>query len=106
MICKTALTAIDHNVNCDRLQGKTASGALKFDLVTHRDGAKYFVRPVKEEKDMSWLDSIASVALQALEFKKIPLAELPLGETMKTRKKSATKPDKSTAISLHQTRMQ
>ena len=79
MLCKNALAAIDHNMNTDRaqvysylsslrvndiLQGRTAYGVLQFDLVTSRDGAKYYVKPKKEAKDMTWKDSIASVALK------------------------------------------
>ena len=43
--------------------------------------------------------------LQAVEERKKPAVELPLGETMKTKKKDAVKPDKGTAIAKHQTRM-
>ena len=35
-----------------------------FDLVTNRSGSHFYVKPVKESKDMSWLDSIASVCLK------------------------------------------
>ena len=45
------------------MQGKTASGVLQFDLVTNRDGSKYYVKPKPVPKDMSWRDSIASVSL-------------------------------------------
>ena len=41
-------------------QGKTMSGALKFDLVTNRDGKKYYVKP---RPALSWKDSIASSTL-------------------------------------------
>ena len=94
---------------------------LQFDLVTGRDGSKYYVKPKPEPKDMSWKDSIVSVTLkvgithgsfftvkiilQAFVERKIPASRLPLGEEMKTRKKSAVKPDKCTAINQHQTRM-
>ena len=37
---------------------------LQFDLVTNRDGSKYFVKPRKVEKDDSWKDAIASVVMQ------------------------------------------
>ena len=90
-------------------------------MLTNRSGAKYFVKPVMEPKDRSWLDSIASMTLkvgkkkqakfcsiyllQAVEERKKPAVELPLGETMKTKKKDAVKPDKGTAIAKHQTRM-
>jgi len=105
MLCKNALAAIDHNMNTDRAQGKTAAGVLQFDLVTGRDGSKYYVKPKPEPKDMSWKDSIVSVTLKAFVERKIPASRLPLGEEMKTRKKSAVKPDKCTAINQHQTRM-
>ena len=92
MLCKNALTAIDHTINSTRntniypslhwlhksywakysnivkyfnlLQGKTKAGALQFDLVTNRDGAKYYIKPRPSPKDMSWKDSIASATLQ------------------------------------------
>ena len=70
---------------------------------------------------MSWKDSVVSVTLkvgithgslfpvkmifQAFVERKIPASKLPLGEEMKTRKKSAVKPDKCAAIDRHQTRM-
>ena len=37
---------------------------LQFDLVTNRDGSKYFVKPKPVAKDMSWKDSIVSVTLK------------------------------------------
>ena len=46
------------------IKGRTASGVLQFDLVTHRDGAKYYIKPKSVAKDMTWKDSIASVTLQ------------------------------------------
>ena len=46
------------------VQGKTRSGALQFDLVTNRDGSKYYVKPKPVQKDMSWKDSVASATLQ------------------------------------------
>ena len=79
MLTKAALAAIDNNMNTDRAQvlviaympdynmnyqGCTASGVLQFDLVTNRDGSKYFVKPRKVEKDDSWKDAIASVVMQ------------------------------------------
>ena len=85
MLTKAALAAIDNNVNSDRSQVSivslvcqiisidyflsqscTASGALQFDLVTNRDGSKFFVKPVKVEKDSSWKDAIASVVMQVV----------------------------------------
>jgi len=105
MLCKNALTAIDHNRNCNRSQGKTRSGALQFDLVTNRQGSKYYIKPKTAPKDMSWKDSIASVTLQAYELRALPTSSLPLASYLKTRTKTAVRPDKDTAISKHQTRM-
>ena len=89
--------------------------------MTGRDGSKYYVKPKPVPKDMSWKDSVVSVTLkvgithgslfpvkmifQAFVERKIPASKLPLGEEMKTRKKSAVKPDKCAAIDRHQTRM-
>ena len=69
---------------------------------------------------MSWKDSIASATLQvniigfiwkititdqAIEKRQVPVSSLPLRSEMKTRLKTAEKPDKATAIEKHQTRM-
>eukprot|EP00092_Neocalanus_flemingeri_P106764 GFUD01136999.1.p1 GENE.GFUD01136999.1~~GFUD01136999.1.p1 ORF type:complete len:109 (+),score=23.50 GFUD01136999.1:109-435(+) len=105
MLCKNALTAIDHNMNTDRAQGKTSSGIPQFDLVSNRDGSKFFVKPILAQKDMSWRDAIASAALQAYQERKVPAFQLPIGSELKTRGKKVEKPDKDTAISKHQTRM-
>ena len=37
--------------------------------------------------------------------RKVPACRLPLGEDMKTRTKTAVRPDKTVAIERHQTRM-
>ena len=43
--------------------------------------------------------------LQAVVERKVPIVELPIGDTLKTKKKVAVKPDKPVAIAKHQTRM-
>ena len=48
---------------------------------------------------------IAFVFLQAVVERKVPTVELPTGDTLKTKKKVAVKPDKPVAIAKHQTRM-
>ena len=96
---------------------------LQFDLVTNRDGSKYFVKPRKVEKDDSWKDAIASVVMQvdqdtliiiSLDHKfilkvfhdrKVPPNVLPLNPELMVRVKPAARPDKSDAIAKHQTRM-
>ena len=50
----------------DLLQGKTKAGVLQFDLLTNRDGAKYYIKPRPSPKDMSWKDSIVSATLQVI----------------------------------------
>jgi hypothetical protein len=103
------------------VQGKTKSGALQFDLVTNRNGKKYYVKPRPALKDISWKDSIASSTLQVRFFKllivvlnilsqafaerALPDSSLPLGCELKTRKKTAEKPEKTAAIANHQSRM-
>ena len=103
------------------VQGKTKSGALQFDLVTNRNGKKYYVKPRAALKDISWKDSIASSTLQvrfcklwivvwnilsqAFAERALPDSSLPLGCELKTRKKTAEKPEKNAAIANHQSRM-
>ena len=141
MLCKAALTAIDNNINTNRLQvchimnlgfldfvfslfkGRTASGILQFDLITNRDGAKYYVRPRMEEKDFSWKDALMSIVLQfrknniyfplisflfifqAFHDRKMLPNLLPLAPELKQRKKTAVRPDKAEAVARHQSRM-
>ena len=105
-----------------KFQGRTASGVLEFDLVTNRDGSKYFIKPRMEAKDSSWKDAIASVVLQVFlrsrkftntfirlfqvfHDRKVPPNVLPLNPELKTRNKPASKPEKSEAVARHQTRM-
>ena len=45
------------------------------------------------------------IIFQAFDEKKVPTVELPLGQIMKTRKKTACKPDKASAIAKQQSRM-
>ena len=103
------------------IQGKTKSGALQFDLVTNIDGKKYYVKPRAAPKDISWRDSIASSTLQvrfcklfivvfnivsqAFAERTLPDSTLPLGSDLKTRKKTAEKPEKTAAVTNHQSRM-
>ena len=103
------------------VQGKTKSGALQFDLVTNRNGKKYYVKPRAALKDISWKDSIASSTLQvrfckllivvwnissqAFAERALPDSSLPLGCELKTRKKTAEKPEKTAAKANHQSRM-
>ena len=45
-------------------QAKTAEGELRFDLVTSRHGKKYFAKPVKVDKDYSWMEVAAKYIIK------------------------------------------
>ena len=76
-----------------------------------------------EPKDYSWKDSIASIVLQVIQGdfssskrlfrvlqafheRKVPPNLLPLAPELKQRKKTAARPEKSVAVSRHQSRLQ
>ena len=45
-------------------QSKTAEGELRFDLVTSRHGKKYLAKPVKVNKDYSWMEVAAKYIIK------------------------------------------
>ena len=66
MIVKAALTAIDHNVNVERVQALTQKGVPRFKLETDHGGTKWFTKVVKAPKDTNWKDEIVSFVLKVL----------------------------------------
>ena len=104
MMVRTALTALDHNANTDRVQGTTREGQKKFELITHRDGKKWFIRKVMDKKSTDWRDSIASFVLQCVGERQRPCANVPIAGQEHIIRSKAAKPDKEAAIAAHQTR--
>lgn len=104
MFVRGALSAIDHNANIDREQKKTASGQLVFDLIKKRHGKKYIIKVVKESKEYSWRDILASWTIECVRTGTRPQVEIPLGEEMDSHAAEIVKPDKASAILHHQSR--
>ena len=44
----------------------TKRGGLAYDLVSNRAGTKWFVKPLKEEKDNSWRDAIVKLVIEVV----------------------------------------
>ena len=64
MFVRSALAAIDHNLNTGREQKTTAQGTLCFDLVKTRHAKKYQVKAVKVAKDTFWRNGLASLTVK------------------------------------------
>ena len=64
MLIRCALAAIDHNSNTDREQATTSGGLPRFDFVKQKHGKKHQVRAIKEAKDTSWRQCMASLLLK------------------------------------------
>ena len=64
MFTRAALAAIDYNCNLDRQQARNKDGTLQYDLACNRAGKKWFVKPRKAPKDVSFRDTIARQILE------------------------------------------
>ena len=104
MLCRGALAALDHNGNVGRSQKVTIAGERQYDLMKKRYGKKYFIKAVKEEKDFSFRDELASLVLTCIKNGTRPSIEIPVGREMPSVLKSIEKPDKMEAILKHQSR--
>ena len=119
MFVRSALAAIDHNLNTGREQKTTAQGTLCFDLVKTRHAKKYQVKAVKVAKDTSWRNGLASLTVKVykslwlnalifqIQFARTgtkPSVSIPLGEDLPRVRKQIEKPDKLEAIRSHQSR--
>ena len=100
-----ALTNLTHNTNVKRSNAKTADGRPRFDLVCSRDGKRWYIRMVKEEKDSRWMDGICEFVVECVDRQMIPKVEIPVGSEVTRVRSRSEKPDKSEAFAKHQTRM-
>jgi hypothetical protein len=122
MIVKAALTAIDHNINVERLQALTQKGVPRFKLETDRGGTKWFIKVVKAPKDTDWKDEIVSFVLRVLiwlilcqnvfcfKFQCVetdcrPDVRIPVGNVPRPKNQAhVERPTKSEAVLKHQKR--
>ena len=103
------------------MQARTSEGLPRYSLVKQRNGIKYTVKRIKEDKDYTFRDYIASLILKvffkAVTFCKIlflfsqsiengtsPNVVLPLGQNIPSVRPMVKKPDKKMAIAKHQSR--
>lgn len=105
MLVRAALSALDHNSNCDREQAKTVDGRLRYDMLRNRYGSKWIVRKVKSQKDHTWREDIAYLVLKSLEIGRVPKIELPVGTEKDNIRVDAPRPSKEEAVRHHQSRM-
>ena len=72
--------------------------------VCTRDGKRWFARPVKEKKDVSWRDQLSNFVLKCVETNKTPSIVIPVGDELPKVRSKSEKPVKADAIAKHQSR--
>ena len=104
MFIRTALAAMDHNENLDREQKVSGSGYLMWDYIKQRHGKRYYVKPIKVNKDHGWRNTLASLVLSCVRTDSVPTVNIPLGEELPKFRKEINKPEKADAVQKHQSR--
>merc|ERR1711976_29468 len=105
MFTRAALAAIDYNCNLDRQQARNKDGTLQYDLACNRAGKKWFVKPRKAPKDVSFRDTIARQILECVRHRRRPQVNIPVAGEEEFIRGKVERPDKATVVSQHQSRM-
>ena len=103
MIIRSILGAIDMNNSLNRNQKKTKDGQLVFQIKSDRNGKKWTVKPVREDKEYVWREELLELIDLHARLGEVPDIELPIDDTIVSPKCPFSKEE---MVKNHQSRME